>query len=85
MARIEILKTWRKSGEIFHPGIYRIPTDISQDVADQAIRDQVAIRAADPEPKRKTKPVLGLKKPAPENKLLQPASENKNADASPGD
>jgi hypothetical protein len=87
MARIELLKTWRPAtGQLFHTGIYRVPADMPADLADRAVREQIAVRAADPAPKRKAKPVLGLKKaPAPENKLQPAAPENKSADAASGD
>lgn len=86
MARIELLKTWRPvTGQLFHPGVYRVPADMPAELAERAVREQVAVRAADPVPKRRGKPVLTLKKtPAPENKAQPSAPENK-ADAGEGD
>lgn len=86
MAKINIFKSWRPtSGSLIHAGVYRIPSDLPQDLADKALADGAGAMLPDDPPKQKTKPVLGLKKtPAPENKLQPAAPENKRTDASLG-
>ena len=87
MAKINIFKSWRPtSGSLIHAGVYRVPSDLQQDMAEKAVADGVGAMLPDDPPKQKAKPVLGLKKtPAPENKMQPPAPDNKGTDASSGD
>ena len=85
MKKIRLLKSWRPGGWhphgytlLFHPSLYRVPEDISAELAERAVAEGVAERievdkAAEaepspPPPPHKAKP--HLKAGAPENKVL---------------
>ena len=51
--RIEIQKTWRFKGALVHTGIYRVPQDITEDMASKAIEELHAVEIAPPSPKAK--------------------------------
>jgi len=77
--KIEVINTRRKGDSTLHPGIYRVPEDISRADADAAIKDGDAV-ALDAKPA----PVM-TKKEAPQNKSFRAAPENKAAGDSGGD
>lgn len=77
MAKINLKQSWRpwKAG-LIHSGIYRIPQDMSAEMAAKAVSEGVGEMMPD-EPPRKQGRRYG-KAPAPENKVLQAPEENKS-------
>ena len=74
---------FRTGGLCIHPGVYRVPEDISDRVALQAIKEGAAARigggdAADKRSAQKRAARKARKRPAPENKAAA-APETKSA------
>lgn len=78
MRKINVPKAWRYGGKLIHAGVYRVPADISEIYANRAVADGCAeeIREA-VQPKAVYQPKM--KTPAPENKILGVARDNKSA------
>lgn len=45
--------TWRTDGRLFHFGTYRIPDDMSEELAQRAVSDGVAVVVEEPEARKK--------------------------------
>ena len=86
MTQINITSPWRARRRLFQPGVYSVPDDLSTlearcceaDGAGQIVKEAEEI--ADPfrEPEEPAEEQLDQKQPAPENKGLGAAPENKS-------
>lgn len=78
--RIELLQSLRVAGQLYHTGIYRVPRDLPEAIAERALANGSA-RKIDPPAKPKVEPqaTRGFRRkgPAPENKI-QSVAENKS-------
>jgi hypothetical protein len=83
MSKIEILKSWHVGKDLIHTGVYRIPQDMSADLAARATK--AGVGQILPEDKPKPAPRFARKTPAPENKVLSPAPEVKEPQPFPAE
>jgi hypothetical protein len=57
--RIPEPTTWRQPGRLYHFGDYRIPEDMSLELAERAIAEGAAVLIEEPKPKgKKASPVV---------------------------
>ena len=83
MAKIDLKKSWRPwNAGLIHAGIYRIPQDMSADMAAKAVKDGFGEML--PEEKPKVAQRTYRKTPAPENKVLA-APEDKEQSPFPSE
>jgi hypothetical protein len=80
MPRIDLTKSWRRRNGILQPGIYRVPVDMSEADAQQAVSLGLGAMTPDPKPKKPVKMLRG----APENKALTVTPEDKEPTPFPG-
>lgn len=80
--KVELFANLRIGREVFYPGVYRVPTDMTDEIAKRAI-EHGAARIDPPAPvpgqSAYARRVPRRKTPAPENKALEAAPENKSA------
>ena len=85
--KIRFVRNWRGRTRMFYPLVYRVPKDISEDEAQRAIGETAAVVAreatATSSAEGSRQPGRGRRRsrkhPAPENKAIAGARENKSA------
>lgn len=78
MAKIDITRSWHVGKGIIHAGIYRVPQDMDPDRAAEAVKTGYGVMLPEEKPKQTFKPFQGSRKtPAPENKIVGSAPEDK--------
>lgn len=76
--KIELFSNWRSKAELHHPGVYRVPEDMSDETAQLAIKDGGAQKVERHEKFKKAEQVFPRKRGTQDNKKLDAAPENKS-------
>ncbi|MPZ58446.1 MAG: hypothetical protein GEU91_18525 [Rhizobiales bacterium] len=75
--RIELFAPWRHGAGMMHPGIYRVPQDMPENLAQRALNIAGLAQQLPPDSSTARK-IRGRRKgPAPENKVITASPENK--------
>lgn len=72
MKKIEITRSWRFGRTLYHTGFYRVPADLSDEIAARAVKENAGEFVIEPV----RAPRQHRKTPAPENKAMT-AQEDK--------
>jgi hypothetical protein len=68
MKKFNLLKSFHRGQSLVHAGIYRVPRDMAEDVAERARRDGLGDWVVEPKPAKVEPKSAGM---APENKMLE--------------